>query len=188
MKRLLLCVFLLGTTLALGGTPARAADSTGKDVIVGPLRFQWDMTKKLVLGIAEMVPESKYDYRPTPEVRSFREQFVHIVGENYNYMAMIAGDPAPDRSKFEALKTRDEILKALTDSYDYGTKALANLTDEKAADPISIRGRKTLRWGAALYNIQDNMDHYGNLVTYVRLNGMVPPRLGTPAQPPQQKK
>lgn len=171
MKRFLVCCFVVGATISLGSAPARAADS-----LMAPLRAQWETTRTLVMGMAELIPEAKYDYQPTPIVRTFREQLTHIVSENFNYMSMIAGDKPPDAGKYAGLKTREEILKALRDSYDYGAKALANLTDEKAAEPISIRGTPTQRWGAALYNIADNMDHYGNLVVYARINGLTPPR------------
>ena len=171
MKRRVVCSFLLGVTVVLGTVQFGAADSR----IWGPLRAQWELTRNLIMGMAEAIPEAKYDYKPTPEVRTFREQLIHLVSENNYYMSMVAGDKPPDRSKYEALKTRDEILKALKDSYDYGTKALADLTDEKAMETITARGQQVPRWTAALYNITDNMDHYGNLVVYMRLNGIVPP-------------
>jgi uncharacterized damage-inducible protein DinB len=155
-----------------GATGGRATE----DVIVGPLRTQWELTEGLVMGIAQIIPEWLYEYRPTPQVRSFREQLTHIVSENALYMSMVAGVPVPDRDQIEAMQGRDNILKALQDSYDFGTRTLENLTDEKAAEYIDLRGQQVLRWYAALYNIWDNLDHYGNLVVYVRLNGMTPPR------------
>jgi uncharacterized damage-inducible protein DinB len=102
------------------------------------------------------------------------------------YMTMVAGDPPPDRPKLEAMQGRDEILKALRDSYAYGERTLASLTDEKAVERITLRGQSVVRWYPVLYNIQDNMDHYGNLVVYVRLNGMVPPK--TAARQAQQQR
>lgn len=172
MKRFLVCSFVVIAMIALGSPSVPAADNA----FLAPLLAQWETTRTYVVALAELIPEAKYDYQPTPIVRTFREQLTHIVGENYNYMSMIAGVEPPDRAKFDKLKTRDEILKALKDSYDYGAKALASLTEQKAAEPISIRGTPTLRWAAALYNIADNMDHYGNLVTYARINGISPPR------------
>jgi uncharacterized damage-inducible protein DinB len=174
---------LLLLAVACGAPDAHAQSADGaagqvatKDVIVGPLRTQWELTEGLVMGIAQIVPEWLYEYRPTPQVRSFREQLTHIVSENALYMSMVAGVPVPDRDKIEAMQGRANILQALQDSYDFGTRTLENLTDEKAAEYIDMRGRKVLRWYAVLYNIWDNMDHYGNLVVYVRQNGMVPPR------------
>lgn len=187
MKRSIVCAFVLGTAVALGSITSRSSDPPAKDVIVGPLRTQWDITKDLILNLAESIPESKYDYKPTPEVRSFREQLTHLVSENMNYVSMVAGDKPPDRAKLEAFQSRGEILKALRESYEYGQRTLASLTDEKAAETITMRGQKVLRWYPVLWNIQDNMDHYGNLVVYLRLNGMVPPKTAArQAQPPQR--
>jgi uncharacterized damage-inducible protein DinB len=183
MKRLFLAYpLVIATMVVAAGGYLRAADD-----IVGPLRLQWGLTKDLVTNLAESIPESKYDYKPTPEVRTFREQLTHIVSENMNYMSMVAGDPPPDRAKFESLESRDEILKALRSSYEYGEKTLAALTDAKAVEKISMRGQSVVRWYPVLYNIQDNMDHYGNLVVYVRLNGMTPPKTAArQAQQPQR--
>ena len=177
---LTVCAVVLGTLATAGSGSLRAADN-----IVGPLRTQWGLTKDMIVNLAESIPESKYDYKPTPEVRTFREQLTHIISENMNYMSTVAGDPAPDRAKLEALQKRDEIMKALRDSYAYGEKTLAALTDEKAVEKIMMRGQSVVRWYPVLYNIQDNMDHYGNLVVYVRLNGMVPPK--TAARQAQQQ-
>jgi uncharacterized damage-inducible protein DinB len=153
-----------------------APERASHDVIVGPLRTQWEQTEDLVMGIAGIIPESLYDFRPTPEVRSFRELLTHIASENALYMPMVAGVPMSNRDRIEALQGRDEILQALQESYDYGTRTLARMTDETAADVIDMRGQRALRWYAVLFNIWDNMDHYGNLVVYVRLNKLTPPR------------
>jgi len=172
--------------------PAMMLRAAGNaDNIVAPLQVQWGLTRDMVLNLADIIPESKYDYRPTPEVRSFREQLNHLVSENMNYMSMVAGDPAPDRAKIESMKSREEIMKALRESYAYGDRTLAALTDEKAVEKINMRGQSVVRWYPVLYNIQDNMDHYGNLVVYIRLNGMVPPKTAArqaqqqPPQPPR---
>ena len=166
-NRLVASIFILLMNIAT----ARAADD-----IVGPLRTQWDFTRNLVVNLVQVMPEEKFDYKPTPEVRSFREIVKHLILENYNFMSMVAGTPAPDKAKFEALKSRDELTTALAESYAFGVRTLADLTDTKAVEKISMRGKPVVRWYPALYNIQDSMDHYGNLVVYVRLNGLVPPR------------
>ena len=167
MNRLAASIFIL--LLSIG--TARAADD-----IVGPLRTQWGITRDLVVNLVQIMPEDKYDYKPTPEIRSFREIVGHLILENYNFMSMVAGEPAPDKAKFEALKSRDELTKALAESYAFGERTLATLTDAEAVEKITMRGQSVVRWYPILYNIQDSMDHYGNLVVYVRLNGLVPPR------------
>ena len=86
MKRRFAFVFVLGMAAVLGAAPLRAAEN-----IVGPLKTNWESIRSLVVKVAEVVPEDKYDWKPTPDVRSFREQFVHIVGENYLFMGFVAG-------------------------------------------------------------------------------------------------
>jgi uncharacterized damage-inducible protein DinB len=172
-NRLTASIFIL----LLSTATAQAADD-----IVGPLRTQWGITRDLVVNLVQIMPEEKYDYKPTPAIRSFRENVAHLIFENYNFMSMVAGDPAPDKAKFEALKSRDDLMKALSDSYAFGERTLAALTDTKAVEKITMRGQSVVRWYPALYNIQDSMDHYGNLVVYVRLNGLVPPRTAAAAK------
>ena len=163
-----------------------ASSGPAQTSFLAPLKTQWDNTRTLVEGLVAQVPEDKYDFRPTPEVRSFREQFTHLIGENFRFMAQAAGETAPmEMSAIEKLKGRDEIIQALKDSYDYGAKVWMGMTDQKAMEMIPGRGGQQLRWAPILVNIIDNMNHYGNLVVYVRLNGMVPAR--TAGQPQRQQ-
>jgi uncharacterized damage-inducible protein DinB len=165
---------------------AAAPSVTAQTSVLAPLKTQWDHTRALVEGLVAQVPEELYDFRPTPEVRSFREQFTHLIDENYRFMAQAASETPPmEKSAIEQLKGRDEILQALKDSYDYGAKVWAGLTDQKAMELIPGRGgQPQQRWAPILVQIIDNMNHYGNLVVYVRLKGMVPPR--TAARQQQQ--
>lgn len=162
---------LLFACLALwGGAQAQAQSGGG---LVGPLQQQWNRVRGFVVRTAEAVPEDKYDYKPTPEVRSFREQLVHIVQENYFFMGFVSGEKkAPPKN----LATKAEIIQALNESYDNGAKILSGLNDQSAMETVPLMGgRKGPRWSMALMNIVDNMDHYGNLVVYMRLNGITPP-------------
>ena len=158
-----------------------------------PLKTQWESTRTLVEGIVGQVPEDKYGFKPTPEVRSFLDQFHHLISENYRFMSQAAGEAAPvGNAAIEQIKSRDEIVKALKDSYDYGAKVWAGMDDKKAMEMIAGRGgQQQMRWAVILYNVIDNMDHYGNLVVYVRLNGMVPGRTAAARQrqqaPPPQR-
>jgi uncharacterized damage-inducible protein DinB len=137
----------------------------------------WESTRSLVLGIAESVPEDKYDFRPTPAVRTAREVLIHLIGENYFFFSRVSGETLESNTHFDSLKSRAEILKALRESYDYGARVWDGLTEEKALELVPGKGGQPVqRWSAILGAIQDNMNHYGNLVVYLRLNGIVPPR------------
>jgi hypothetical protein len=90
-----------------------------------------------------------------------------------------------EKSAIEQLKGRDEILQALKAGYDYGAKVWMGMTEQKAMELIPGRGgQQQLRWAPILVQIMDNMNHYGNLVVYVRLKGMVPARTAAPQQQP----
>src|SRR5215471_692143 len=153
---------ILGIVGAAAAQPSFPATS-----FLTPVKAAWESTRNLVIGIVEVMPEDKYDFKPTPDVRTFRDVVIHLVGENYLFFGRVAG---------ESLKSRDELIKALRESYDYGAKVWAGLTEAKALEMIEVRDQKVQRWSAILGAIQDNMNHYGNLVVYVRLNGLVPPR------------
>jgi hypothetical protein len=165
---------------------AAAPSCSAQTNFLAPVKTQWEYTRTLVEGIAAQVPEDLYDFRPTPEVRSFREQFTHLIDENFRFMAQAAGETPPmEKSAIEQLKGRDEILQALKDSYDYGAKVWTGLTEQKALEMIPGRGgRPQPRWTPILVQISDNMNHYGNLVVYVRLKGMVPARTAERQQQP----
>ncbi|OFW02612.1 MAG: hypothetical protein A3H94_08350 [Acidobacteria bacterium RIFCSPLOWO2_02_FULL_60_20] len=177
-RSIVVLVLLAGTCLA------GAQQSAAQTSFLAPLKAQWDATSKLVTGIVGQVPEDKYGFKPTPEVRSFLEQFQHLIGENYRFMAQAAGEQPPvDMNAINQLKTRDEIVKALGESYEYGAKVWAGMDDKKAMEMVAGRGgQQQMRWNSILTNLIDNMDHYGNLVVYVRLNGMVPGRTAAQQQ------
>ena len=173
MKHSVRCSVVFGAVILLAGASLRAAD----DGVMAPLRMQYETTRGWVVGLVEALPEDKFDYRPTPEVRSLREQLIHIADENYIFSSAITGSERKvDRKTLEALQSKAEIMKALTESYGNGAKVLAGLTDQKALEVVTFRDQQVRRWFIALYNIADNMDHYGNLVVYARLNGVTPPR------------
>ena len=160
-----------------GPVPTAAQPQFPATSFLAPTKATWESTRTLVLGIADSVPEDKYDFKPTPAVRTFREILVHLIGENYTFFSRVSGDNLGSNARFDTLKSRAEILKALRESYDYGAGVWAGLTEEKALEMVAGRGgQQTQRWAAILGVIQDNMNHYGNLVVYVRLNGLVPPR------------
>jgi uncharacterized damage-inducible protein DinB len=167
---------VLATLAMLGTVGAAAAQQPGFPAtsFLTPAKATWESTRNLVTAIVEIMPEDKYDFKPTPTVRTFRDIVIHLVAENYLFFGRVAGENRGNPA--QNLRSRDELIQALRESYDYGAKLWAGLTEERALEMIEVRGQKVQRWSAILAAIQDNMDHYGNLVVYVRLNGIVPPR------------
>ena len=144
------------------------------------LRAHLTRLRNMLTSIVAAMPEDKYDFRPTKDVRSFRELVVHLISDNFSHLGYVSGKSKEDSDKladkYKNVRTRAEMVAALNDSYDYGDKVLAGLTDENAMDKVTaMRGEHTNRVGAVLEAFEDQMDHYGNLVVYLRLNGVVPP-------------
>ena len=172
-------IVLLAASLPIG-----AAVGSAQNPIVEQLRAQWAASRKQLAQIAEAMPAGKYQYQPTAEVRSFGALVAHVAGYNMMWMETVAGVPKPGSpERFDHLKTRPEILKALSDCFDYGDKVLAGLNDQKAMELVPSETRQRPRWVVVEQAIGHAKEHYGNMVTYMRLNGIVPPSTAGAAAP-----
>lgn len=129
---------------------------------------------------AAMVPAEKFTWQPTPEVRSFARLFAHIVDDNNGACSAIAGvtppatrmDTGNEKDGWAANKmTKADLEKALADSVAVCNKAFAAVDQ---TNMMEMQGRRT-KIGMLIYNTSHINEHYGNLVTYLRLNNMVPP-------------
>ena len=138
-------------------------------------RALWKGNIGFVTQAAEELSDSLYAYRPTPEVRSFGELFAHIAGSQFMYCAMALGDKIPGEGDIEkTAKGKAAILKALKESNTYCEKAYTQ-PDEKLKPMVDVFGEQHPRFYALIANASHDGEHYGNIVTYMRLNKMVPP-------------
>jgi uncharacterized damage-inducible protein DinB len=143
------------------------------------VRAAWDGAKKNIQESAGQMPEANYAFKPVDSVRSFGQILAHIAGANYVFCAAAKGEKAPHaEDEFEkSATTRAAITKALSDSIAYCDAAFAAIDDKTLGAPIDMpfgMGKGT-KASALLGNIGHLNEHYGNLVTYFRLKGMVPP-------------
>ena len=131
---------------------------------------------------AAMVPPDKYTWQPTPEVRSYARMFAHIIDDNNGACAAMAGvTPNPPRVDTGAAgnwaadkMAKADLEKGLADSVALCQKAFAAVNASNMMESAGGRGTRT-KIGMLIYNTSHINEHYGNLVTYLRLNGMVPP-------------
>ena len=134
------------------------------------------MVKGNIMKSAEQVPENLYAFKATPDVRSFGQLFGHIADANFMICATIAGEKSPMAGSVEKTKTtKADLTKALADSFAYCEKVYAATTDADGAKIVDLFGMKMAKLAALGFNTAHNFEHYGNLVTYLRLNKMVPP-------------
>ena len=163
--------------LAFGLASAAAAQSANP--ISDGIRSQWNGAKRNLQQSAEMMPEANYDYRPVDGVRNFAEILTHVAGANYVFCAAAKGEKTPfAEDHFEkTTKTRAEIIKATADAIAYCDAAYAGLADATAGQMVAqpFGQGQTPRTAVLVGNLGHINEHYGNLVTYFRINGIVPP-------------
>jgi len=154
---------------------ATAAAQTETASVTKEARSLWKSNIGYIVQAADELPEALYSYRPTPDVRTFAELFGHIAGSQKMYCAMALGDKVPGEGDVEkAAKTKAAIVAALKESNTYCEKAYT-LQDDKLKAPVDVFGETHPRLYPLLANAAHNGEHYGNIVTYMRLNKLVPP-------------
>ncbi len=124
---------------------------------------------------AQKMPEENYSFKPTPEVRSFGQLVGHLAEEQYFFCALATGDN-PGPKDFEKTKTsKADLIAALQEGVAYCNKQFATMTDAKGAELTKFMGYPMARMTILSLNTAHNDEHYGNMVTYMRLKGLVPP-------------
>src|ERR1700693_1032866 len=184
----------LCTTTALGqaakdaapasAPPARQAQTA--PTIASAVERDIGDIEKLVVDAAEAMPEDKFNFSPESlniagaeykGVRTFAFQVKHVAASNYYLWSSVTGDQIPEDFKGgngpENLKTRADIIKFLKDSFALGHKAAATLTAQNMLQTAAVG--KSTRLRLATFAVAHAFDHYGQMVEYLRMNGIVPP-------------
>jgi uncharacterized damage-inducible protein DinB len=175
MRTLLLCL--------LAATAAFAQDN--------PLstfnKFGYGQLKTILLRSAEKMPEENYDFKPTEAVRSFGQVVGHVADAQYGFCSVALGEKSP-APKIEQTKTsKADLVAALKDAFAYCDKAYNGMTDVSGTEMVKVFGLDAPKLGVLMINNMHSMEHYGNLVTYMRLKNIVPPS-SEPGAMPQPKK
>jgi uncharacterized damage-inducible protein DinB len=169
---------LLVLAAILGGglsTSLQAQNGAAANAAVSTTRLLWEPVIGYITTVAEELPEGKYSFKPTPEVRSFGEMFGHVAGAQYMFCSAATGEPPRQEDDIEKTKkSKADLVAALKASTDYCNKAYAQ-DDRAAQGKIKLFGQERTRLHALGMNATHNAEHYGNLVTYLRINKMVPP-------------
>jgi hypothetical protein len=177
MKKLFACVslFCCMTVLASAKPAPKAAASVAE-----VLDRQFSNLENDLVPAAEAMPADKYDFAPTngefKGVRTFAQQVKHIATTNYQVSATLLGEKPPVDTSSENgpdnIKSKEDVVKYLKDSCAYTHKAIATLTDKNLLEPVNGRGTHL---GTANLTIWHSFDHYGQMVEYLRMNGIIPP-------------
>ena len=171
MKRLLLSA---AVTL-LAPLAASAQSSNPADAALAGIRSNWKSVTANISRSADMLSEADYGYRPVASVRTFAQLIGHIAGAQYAMCAAALGEAPRDEGAIEkSATTKAALVKALRESTAYCDRAYGQ-TSAAAAATTDLYGDKVPRYNALVLNAVHNGEHYGNIVTYMRMKGLVPP-------------
>ena len=170
--RTVLCIALFSASAFAQAPPTANPVSAG-------VRTAWESARRNLTRSAELMPEADYGFRPVDTVRTFGQILAHVAGANYVFCSAAKGEKSPHaEAAFEkTATTRAQIIKVLNDSIAYCDAAYASLDDKRAAEVVELafgmgKGARAL---PLMQNTGHLQEHYGNLVTYFRVKGMVPP-------------
>jgi hypothetical protein len=198
MKTLAVSLVLLAAAAAPPAVRAQGGATPPEQppTVASVLNMHYGLVEQQVVSAAEAMPEDKYSFAPTngefKGVRTFAEEVKHIGFANHLFFGPLMGETIDVKSLEQntngpaELKTKAEIIQYLKDSFALGHRAIATLTAENAVTPLPKAVFPFISTRLAIANIGawHSMDHYGQMVEYLRMNGIIPP--ASRPRPPQQ--
>ncbi len=168
MKKIVLLLSIPLSGILLHGQSAPDPLSTGNKGL-------YNSVKNNLIKAAEKMPEENYGFKPTPEVRSFGQIVGHVADAQYLFCSAALGDKNPAPGIEKSKTTKADLVQALNDAFSYCDKAYNGMTDAHAAEIVTFFGRDQAKLTVLAFNSAHNAEHYGNIVTYMRMKGLVPP-------------
>ncbi len=193
LRPLLICLFLpaavgLAQAQEIPAAPPRGAFVLPKENAVPAWhKYMYLQLRNIVLRSAEKMPEENYSFKPTDSIRSYGQVLGHIADAQYAFCSVALGEKNPGL-KIEQTKTsKADLTAALKDAFAYCDKAYDGMTDASGAQTVKLFGTEAPRLGVLIVNTTHTTEHYGNLVTYMRMKNIVPPtsEQGSMARPKQ---
>ena len=166
---------MLGAMAIAIGLAAAPLAAQGGDPMTKATKGWFDVVKGYITKSAEQVSEANYAFKPTPEVRSFGQLIGHVADSNYEICSAAAGEKPPVNDVEKTKTAKADLQKALAESFAYCDKVWAGVTDAKGTEMVKFFGGQQPRLAVLGFNTSHDFEHYGNIVTYMRLKGMVPP-------------
>lgn len=167
---------LLTTLLLVFGTFHFAKAQASIDDMVK----EWERAKAYTKEYLDVMPETGYSLKPTPEMRSFAEQMLHLTDANYAFAAAATGQKSPvgfGESEKATDKSKANVTKLVMDGYDFVISSLRKMTPAQAAETVKIFDRFEMTKGTALEKCFEHQTHHrGQTTVYIRLAGAKPPQ------------
>jgi len=133
------------------------------------------MAKSNLVRAAEKMPEENYAFKPTDDVRSFGQLVGHVADANRMFCSAVLGDKPSETSNEKTKTSKADLVAAIKESMSYCDKAYDGLTDATASEKVTFFGSERAKLAILEFNNMHDYEHYGNMVTYMRLKNIVPP-------------
>jgi len=161
------------------------ARGQGAPGLTAEAKAGWNSISKNIVASAEKMPEESFAFRPAPSVRSFGELIGHVTDANYLFCGALNSDKKSPPDAEHKLKSKSELVRALKESVAYCNTAFEQVSEP--ATPVKLFGGEKASLTVMYMNVAHANEHYGNIVTYLRMKGIVPPssepRAAAPASP-----
>lgn len=173
---------LSGAVVAQQTTQAQSAPPPNP--ITSSDRGLYSFVSGAVIAAAQKMPEENYSFKPTPEVRNFGQLVGHVADAQYMFCSLASGEPNPSKGSIEKTKTsKADLVTAVKDAVAYCNKTFDGMTDAKGSEMVKFMNYNLAKLTVLSLNTAHADEHYGNMVTYLRIKGIVPP---TSENPPAQ--
>ncbi len=172
---LLICLLAPAAVVLAEDQPPAAAVAAAESVLTEHSKGVYAGLKAILLRSAEKMPEENYAFKPTDTVRSFGQIVGHVADAQYLFCSVVRGEKNPARNVEKTTTSKAELIAALNDAFTFCDKAYDGLTDTSATETVKFMGQDTPKLGVLHTNALHAVEHYGNLVTYLRMKNLVPP-------------
>ena len=167
--------------------PAAPAQATPPaNPITASEKGLYTFVSNAVMGAAQKMPEENYSFKATPDVRSFGQLVGHVADASFMFCSQAMGEASQPRNIEKTKTSKADLVAALKEGVAYCNKALDSMTDTKGTEMVKLFNFQIAKLTLFSLNTAHTDEHYGNMVTYLRLKGIVPPTSENP--PPQPAK
>ena len=150
-------------------------------------KLSYARTKGILLRAAEKMPEENYSFKPADSVRSYGQIVGHLADAQYLFCSIASGEKNPGLNIEKTKTSKADLVAALKEGFAYCDKVYDSASDAASTQMVSFFGNNIPKFAVLQTNVGHNMEHYGNLVTYMRIKGIVPPTSEQQAATPAQK-
>lgn len=175
MRKLTLLIILVVMAAVAAAQGNKPQTPTNPNPLTSSSKLVYQIGAKFLLFSAEKVPEEYYSFKPTDAVRSFGQILGHVADSQYYFCSVARGEKDPNPNIEKTKTSKADLIAALNDAFACCDKAYDGITDTSGAQTVKFRGMDVPKLTVLFINNGHLSEHYGNLITYMRLKNIVPP-------------